>query len=78
MAKLGTRCNRGDCFANKCGVACVILDESYPDNQECPFFKTMEQYQKDRKDSHALLEEKGRYDLIAEYEYGPKARNSIV
>ena len=71
------KCERDDCFANKCGRACSVLTEGYPEDT-CPFFKTREQYKEDRKAAHTILEEKGRYDLINEYENNPKARNSFA
>lgn len=68
MANLSTKCNRNDCFANKCGVACTVLNEGYPKDSDCPFFKTTEQYKEDQKSAHDHLEEIGRYDLINTYE----------
>lgn len=79
MSNIKGKCAKIDCFANKCG-ACIILilTEGYQKDDDCPFYKTVEQYEKDRKDAHEILVEKGRYDLINEYEYNAKARNSHV
>ena len=78
MSNIKGKCARIDCFANKCGAACVILTEGYEKDSECPFYKTVEQYEQDRKDAHDILVEKGRYDLINTYEYNAKSRNSHV
>jgi hypothetical protein len=74
MANLTVRCLKPDCFANKCGTMCSILTESIK-RKACPFYKTQEQYEADKKTAHDRLEEMGRYDLIDQYELNPKRRN---
>ena len=74
MANLSTKCGKYDCFGNKCGVACTVLNSGYPKDDMCPFYKTQEQYKKDQDVAHDRLEELGRYDLINTYENNKKRR----
>ena len=62
------KCNRQNCFGNVCGVRCTILTE-HSTEQQCPFFKTRDQVDKDREDAHKHLLDIGRGDLIHKYEY---------
>lgn len=62
------RCYRENCFGNKCGVRCEILTE-HSTERECPFFKTQEQVETERKQAHQHLIDIGRRDLIKKYEY---------
>lgn len=66
MGTAKPRCNRFECFANKCGVYCEILTER-PD--ECSFYKTLDQVEQERFETHKRLKNIGREDLIKKYEY---------
>ena len=66
------KCNRIDCFQNKCGARCELLND-YP-SQPCPFFKTVEQCDNDRLKAHKKLMEEGKVDLVQKYEYNPQRR----
>lgn len=72
MATARPRCNRVDCFQNRCGRACELL-RTYP-RQPCPFYQTQEQVEEGRRKAHQKLVNKGRYDLIECYEYNPYRR----
>ena len=70
MSNAKPKCNRMDCFQNKCGVRCELLTD-HPSVQPCPFYKTEEQVEIGRQEAHAKLVKKGRRDLIQLYEYNP-------
>lgn len=63
-------CYRSNCFQNYCGLKCQLLTEAITD-RDCPFFKTHLEMETERKKAHVKLVEKGRDDLIAQYEYNP-------
>lgn len=67
------KCNRIDCFANKCGARCDILAEQY-DTDNCKFFKTDVEVEDGRTNAHKRLKEMGREDLIRKYEYNPQRK----
>ena len=64
------KCTKGDCFQNKCGVRCQLLKE-HSGSMTCPFYKTYEQVEIERQETHKKLVDMGRYDLIEKYEYNP-------
>ena len=64
MAK-PTECMNLTCFANK-GGHCKILSEAIT-GRPCPFEKTDDALDQERKSSLARLEGLGREDLIAQY-----------
>lgn len=72
MATARPRCNKMDCFMNKCGTRCELLTD-YP-SQPCPFFKTDAEVEKGRQEAHQKLVKEGKYDLIQMYEYNPYRR----
>ena len=67
------KCNRIDCFGNKCGARCDILVNQH-DTENCSFFKTDEQLSQERAIAHKHLKMKHREDLIKKYEYNPQRR----
>lgn len=44
-----TKCDFGDCFANKKGK-CIILQPTYENEEECPFYKIDEKHTQYRAD----------------------------
>lgn len=46
--KASCACNRGDCFACKDGKCVALADNSFG-QRACPFFKTAEQVETERK-----------------------------
>lgn len=73
MATARPKCNRVDCFQNKCGARCELLTD-YPSKQPCPFFKTMEEVEKGRMEAHKKLADEGKFDLIQKYEYNAQRK----
>ena len=67
------RCNKADCFQNQMGKECRLLSSQIK-GHECPFFKTQEQVDEERKAAHDHLVEIGRRDLIEKFEYNPSRR----
>ena len=59
------RCEKTECFGNCC-FHCKILTEPY-DDSPCPFFKTREQLNDDRRKSIQRLTNIKRLDLIQDY-----------
>jgi len=72
MASVRPRCTKMDCFQNKCGRACELLNA--PPSQPCPFYKTVEEVDRGRQEAHKKLADAGRFDLIQMYEYNPQRR----
>ena len=66
------KCDRIDCFQNKCGARCELLS-AYP-SQPCPFYKTDKQADADRVKAHQRLIDIDRPDLIQKYEYNKDRR----
>ena len=73
MASSRPRCEQIDCFQNKCGARCELLDDQ-PSTQPCPFFKTKAEAEEGRLKAHKRLVELGMTDLITKYEYNPLRR----
>ena len=67
------KCNRMDCFGNKCGARCEILTECR-DTDNCTFFKTDVQVNEERAAAHKHLKDIGREDLIRKYEYNAQRK----
>lgn len=67
------KCNRIDCFGNKCGCRCDILTEQH-DTENCKFFKTDVELDQGRANAHKRLKLLHREDLIKKYEYNPLRR----
>ena len=67
------KCNKSNCFQNKCGVRCELLTEP-TSQQPCPFFKTEEEVEAGRVWAHRKLAREGKWDLIKKYEYNPYRR----
>lgn len=61
------KCDKSDCFQNKCGVLCDLLREPI-EGHECPFYKTQDQVDMGRLEAHEHLKAIERYDLIEMYE----------
>ena len=56
MAWTCGKCKRDKCFANWLGM-CSCLTKTYPDNERCPFYKTIEaEYNEIKYDSYDKLE----------------------
>lgn len=66
------KCYMNNCFANKDGECCVLVD--YPSTDPCSFFKTRKQVDAGREDAHKKLVKDGRWDLIKKYEYNRYSR----
>ena len=64
------KCDRVDCFANRCGVRCDVLTDC-KDTDKCSFFKTAVEVDQERANAHKRLEMMHREDLIKKYEYNP-------
>lgn len=73
MAGGVVRCNRADCFQNRIGRECKLLISPI-NGSECPFHKTKEQVDADRKAAHDRLIAIDRTDLIEKYEYNSARR----
>ena len=73
MATTRPKCNRVDCFQNKCGARCELLTD-YPSIQPCPFFKTEAEVEKGRMEAHKKLADEGKFDLIQKYEYNAQRK----
>jgi len=71
MAK--PKCDKIDCFQNKCGARCELLTEPIV-GHECPFYKTDKEADFGRIMAHQRLAEMNRFDLIQKYEYNPQRR----
>lgn len=69
------KCNKSDCFQNYCGTSCRLLNAPITDHA-CPFYKTEAEVDNGRIEAHNKLLEKGRKDLIEQYEYNPYRRGS--
>ena len=65
-----TECRNLTCFANK-GGHCKILREAIA-GRPCPFEKTDDALDRERKASLARLEGLGRQDLIRQYMTNPR------
>ena len=63
-------CVRTSCAGNKDG-SCRILKSTYTGDKVCPFYKTTEQNEKEKKAVMARLIAMDRQDLIETY-YGSK------
>lgn len=59
------KCGRRTCFQNDCKVCKLLIDDP---SQPCPFYKTAEQAEKDKKRAHDRLVKLIRFDLIEKYE----------
>ena len=68
MATVKPICNKVDCFRNKCGMYCDLLDD-YPSKEPCPFYKTDAEAENGYIAAHNRLLDMGRLDLIRKYEY---------
>lgn len=66
------KCTHIDCFQNKCGARCELLND-YP-TDPCPFFKTDKQVEEGRQWAHKRLVDNDRFDLIEQYEHNPQRR----
>lgn len=73
MAYKRPKCNKVDCFQNKCGARCELLTDPIV-GHECPFYKTDKEVDLGRIEAHQKLIEMNRYDLIQKYEYNPQRR----
>ena len=69
------KCNQAQCFANRCGTLCSALNKPYFD-KPCPFFKTIEQNEADKRRAHDRLEKIGASNLINKYEYNDSRAGS--
>jgi hypothetical protein len=67
------RCTKASCFQNHLGKECKLLSSPIK-NHECPFYKTQEKVDAERKTAHELLFDIGRIDLIEKYEYNTARR----
>lgn len=65
-------CERIDCFANKCGAFCTILNGPLKEGYDCPFYKTEAEYIKGRNDAHDRLVRERLDELINKYEVQEK------
>ena len=65
---LKTRCEKLDCFGNKCG-RCAALETANWDKEgrACPFYKTDEQFVRDQDAALEHLIETGQQHLIKKY-----------
>ena len=61
-----TYCSETDCFAYKEG-RCICLDTSDFGRRRCPFFKTLETLEAERKAVIDKLIREGRQDLLEQY-----------
>lgn len=70
MATAKPICYKSDCFRNKCGIYCGLLDD-IPSVHPCPFYKTDAEADSGILEAHNKLlamGEKGM-ELIKKYEY---------
>ena len=60
------RCSRDDCFAFDAGQ-CRVLSKTYKDDNDCKFFKTTEQLERDREDAYISILDRGDPELVKKF-----------
>lgn len=56
-----------DCRANAKGLCTALNDTNFKNRDDCPFYKTAEQYDAEVAKNKERLEALGRFDLLEKY-----------